>query len=187
LAELETVWQGVRDLANVMGGAEGFRENLGGVSIGRKVMAAAGLVPTFGRSVWLNAGGFSKWTVVHELAHAWDRATGWQLSRRLEEFVGAETRGILGWLGVGEYDWRPGPPPKGADQNFNRFEDFAESVATFVYPDEAQRFIQDRFGNVPDFHYDNYYRTQRAVYVAMQLNMDPFTWVNLQRAGDYRW
>ena len=79
-----------------------------------------------------------------------------------------------GWLPRRKYYWG-GVPPKGADERFNRFEDFAESVATFVYPVEARVFIQRRFppDRFPDFQYENYYQTQRALYVARQLNFDP--------------
>jgi len=111
---------------------------------------------------------------VHELAHAWDAANGWRLSEELEEFTGGRTVRIrTGW-----YRWREvyvygGVPPKGADDNFNRREDFAESVTTFVYPGEAQLFIQRYFRDMPEFHYDNYYRTPRALYVARLLGIDP--------------
>jgi len=173
LAELETVLQAVGDLAGVMGGAERFRENLGGVRIARQQMRAGGRARA--HRVWLNAGGFTKWTVVHELGHAWDAANSWRLSRGLEEFTGGRT--VWEWRG-----WLPrriykfgGVPPKGADQRFNRLEDFAESVTTYVYPGEAQVFIQQHFppDRFPDFQYENYYQTQRALYVAKQLNFDP--------------
>jgi hypothetical protein len=35
-----------------------------------------------------------------------------------------------------------GVPAKGSDINFNRVEDFAESVAAYVFPDEAQQEVQ---------------------------------------------
>ena len=74
---------------------------------------------------------------------------------------------------LGEYEYGPWPPPKGADEHFNRLEDFAESVTTFVYPGEAQQFIRENYTNIPEFRYENYYRTPRAVYVAGLLGVDP--------------
>lgn len=102
-----------------------------------------------------------KWGVVHELAHTWDAANGMRLSQGLEDFTGGSTT----WWG--EYK-HGGLPPKGADQYFNRKEDFAESVTAFVYPGKAQSEANKKD---VEFHYENYYRNQRALYVARQLNM----------------
>ena len=163
-SELETVSQAVGDLAGVMGGAEAFRSALGETKIAKGFTGGnAGL--TWTANYITLADNPSKWTVVHELAHTWDAASFGELSRGLEEFTRGKTR-------RGKYDYG-GVPPKGADQNFNRSEDFAESVTTFVYPGKAQAFIQSHFQNQPQFHYENYYQTRRALYVARQLNMDP--------------
>ena len=176
LAELEIVLTGVTDLANLMGGAQQFRDNLGGVKIMRKIMGHPGEATA--HEVWLRSisnGGFSgywegTWTVVHELAHAWDAANGWQLSKDLEKYTGGKTRW---WAGKYIYG---GIPSKGADGNFNRREDFAESVTTFIYPKKAQDFIQSVYANDPNlplYQYSNYYSLPRAAFVAQQVNMDP--------------
>ena len=39
----------------------------------------------------------------------------------------------------------------------NAMEDFAESVAAFLYPPAAQDYIAAKFGNRPEFAYTNYY------------------------------
>ena len=162
LQELDTVQEGIQDLASIMGGAQGFAANFGGVEISRAKMEAAGLGKS--HQVTLNARGFSKWTLVHELAHAWDAANGWGLSEGLEQFTGGVTTGILFWR---KYQWGD-VPAKGADENFNKYEDFAESLTAFLYPEEAQAYVQQNFGNQPQFQYANYYQTRRALYVARQ-------------------
>ncbi len=174
LAELEEVLKGVGDLAKIMGGARQFRENLGGVEIFRKDMSNLGEAEA--HKVWLRSrgsGGFlipwgGTWTVVHELAHAWDAVNGWQLSKELEEYTGGRTTLF------GEYVYG-GIPPKGADANFDRREDFAESVTAFVYPNIAQDFVQTHFPpeSYPNFQYENYYTLSRAAFVAHVVNMEP--------------
>jgi len=169
LAELETVLRGVTDLAGLMGGAQQFRDNLGGVHMMRQDSCEA-----TAHKVWLQSigsGGFlgqwsGTWTVVHELAHAWDGANGWQLSKDLERYTGGRTTRQHG------YDYG-GTPPKGANASFTHLEDFAESVTAFIYPDVAQAFIQHHFPGNPDFQYANYYTLRRASFVAHLVNMDP--------------
>jgi hypothetical protein len=171
LSELNTVLQAAGDLAGVMGGAAEFRSTLGETQFIRGFTFGAG-----GRtwtedliSLHEDPTKWTKWTVVHELAHTWDISTGGRLSKGLEAFTGGKTTGWLFWQA-----YEPGGvPPKGADANFNRGEDFAESLTTFVYPGEAQTFIQARFRDAPQFHYESYYRLPRASYVAKLLRMDP--------------
>lgn len=47
-------------------------------------------------------------------------------------------------------------------------------MMTFVYPWVAQAFIQghEHLAGVADFYYENYYQTQRALYVADLLGTD---------------
>jgi RHS repeat-associated protein len=123
LAELEQLLEAVDDLASAMGGAERFRENLRGVLVERAVMRYAGLGAA--HRIWLNAGGFTKWTVVHELAHAWDAARGWRLSKEMQEAMGAGfAHPIRHFFDPGNpaywYDPGQGPPPCGIDANFKR-------------------------------------------------------------------
>lgn len=136
---METVLKGVHDLAGLMGGAKQFRDNLGGVEVMRKAMGHYG--EALAHKVWLRSiasGGFSgqwagTWTVVHELAHAWDAANNWKYSKGLERYTGGKTtrRG---------YDCG-GTPPKGADANFTRGEDW-------VYCFRDQR-LEYSFGSTP--------------------------------------
>ena len=60
-----------------------------------------------------------------------------------------------------------GIPPKGSDVNFNREEDFAESVAAYVFPDEAQQWVE-RWYDTPYqemLWYQDYHETPRWEYV----------------------
>ena len=140
LAELDIVLQGVQQLAEAMGGKDAFRSNLGGVTVDQKAMRHGGLGKA--HRITLNADGFTYWTVVHELAHAWDGAHSWRLSKEMQKAMGAgfshPVRRLLApnnptnW-----YDPGQGPPPCGVDANFNHREDFAEAVTAYVYPQMA--------------------------------------------------
>jgi hypothetical protein len=56
-------------------------------------------------------------------------------------------------------------PPKGSDRNFNHKEDFAESVAAFVYPDIATRKVQKNYSKTSPLYYDNYRTTKRWKFI----------------------
>jgi hypothetical protein len=100
---------------------------------------------------------FTAWTVVHELAHAWDGNHGWRLSVALEKYTGGFTSPLLSFLkkilgrsdsGVWNQEDKPGrrgrlpgcnaagyfygDKPSGSNWAFNRKEDFAESVAMYI-------------------------------------------------------
>ena len=157
LAELDRLRTTILLLAKAMGGPERFVLNLGGVAIEKKDIGAHG-GEAYAHHVRLSArGDFSAWTVVHELAHAWDAQTGWRLSVALEKATGGFTSPLLAWFKrvSGRSDsrmWRAedtpgrqgrlpgcnaagyfyGDQPSGSNWNFNRKEDFAESVAMYI-------------------------------------------------------
>jgi hypothetical protein len=157
-----------------MGGADGFKQNLGRVRVvrGSQNWGMARNISLFSPRIsdaQNTSIGFSEWTVVHELAHAWDFAHGTRLSLGLKNYVGAHR--VLRKQTTehgGEYRYDPGvwPPPAGIDLAFNRFEDFAESVAAFVYPELAQQLASARHLSYSMYNYRNYYETPRAEYVA---------------------
>jgi len=181
LDELETVLQGVRDLGKAMGGQDNFKKNLGGVLIDQKDMQYGGLGEA--HHVTLNANGFGTWTVVHELAHAWDAATGWQLSSGTAKAVGARfDHPIRHWLNPNDprYWYNPGagPPPAGIDANFNAREDFAEAVAAYVYPAQASQLATARGWPYNDpsrgYYYAHFHDTPRGQYIqALMTNGAP--------------
>ncbi|MBV6396865.1 MAG: hypothetical protein HFACDABA_02467 [Anaerolineales bacterium] len=146
--QIWNLFNGVVKLAGSMGGALKFKENLGPV----EVTGVHALKTSKGKIVnglagdgWvkLNLDSFSEWTVVHEFAHAWDIHQGYNLSKRFEQATGGYTwkagrhyveceSGIQGPGCNAAGYFYGGVPAKGADYGFNRKEDFAESVATYV-------------------------------------------------------
>ncbi len=180
LAELALVAEGVSDLAAAMGGTSAFRFNLGGVRIRQKPMKHGGL----GRAhrVTLNMTHFDKWTVVHELGHAWDAARGWKLSRDMQAKVGARFDHPLFHLLAPKnsaywYDPGQGPPPCGVDAAFNRIEDFAEAVTAYVYPQEARQRAAVRGWPYADasrgYAYADFYATPRGQFVGSLMKTIP--------------
>ena len=94
--------------------------------------------------VRLNPKGMTEWTVVHELAHAWDASTGWKLSKQMAKYTHSyfPLRFLHQWFPENRLFWyHVGSPPApcGVDKNFNALEDFAEAFTAFVFPDEAHR------------------------------------------------
>ncbi len=94
--------------------------------------------------VRLNPKHVTEWTIVHELAHAWDAANNWLISdiMRKETHSGFHFKWLHNiyrdrkqfWYHVGSP-----PAPCGIDKNFNAKEDFAESLTAYIFPDEARR------------------------------------------------
>jgi hypothetical protein len=174
--KLSTVLETVRDMARAMGGPEGFRARLGGVRIVQRAMRWGGL----GRAhnITLSVTGFSAWTAVHELAHAWDATNRWRLSRDMRRATQAGfAHPLLHLLAPKNdrywYDPGRGPPPCGLDGHFNRLEDFAEAVTAFVYPQEAQERATERGWPYTDpdhgYAYADFCETPRGQFVSTLL------------------
>jgi hypothetical protein len=140
-----------------MGGSDKFTRNLGGVTVRKADIGSHGGEALLHRVSLSTKGTFSSWTVVHELAHAWDANHGWKLARLLEKYTGGYTSPVLslakrlarlsdsGFLNQedkpGRHGRRPGcnaagyfygDKPSGSNWKFNRIEDFAESVAMYL-------------------------------------------------------
>jgi hypothetical protein len=156
-AELDKLHSAIALLANIMGGNEKFVRNLAGVTVRKADIGSHGGEALSHRVSLSTKGTFSSWTVVHELAHAWDANHGWKLSRQLEKYTGGYTNPVLslakrlaGLSDSGLFDQenkpgrrgrRPGcnaagyfygDKPSGSNWKFNRLEDFAESVAMYL-------------------------------------------------------
>ena len=155
--ELERLQLNIQLLASAMGGSNRFVRNLNHVSIQKADIGSHGgeaLAHMVSLSTKKPA---SAWTMVHELAHAWDANHGWGLSAALEKYTGGRTSYLLGLLKrfLGRADASPfqagkepghhgrlpgcnsagyfyGDKPSGSDWNFNRKEDFAECVAMYL-------------------------------------------------------
>lgn len=118
----------------------------------------------------LNSNGLTTWTIAHELAHGWDAAHGWQLSKRMRK---ATHSGFLSnfihysfpkwkvfWYRVGSP-----PPPCGIDKNFNAVEDFAESVTAYLYTDEAKQRAKQRGWAYENWGYTHFHETPRGKFI----------------------
>ncbi len=157
MAELDRLQKAIVLLAEGMGGPQAFGKTMGGVTIRKKDMGSHG-GEALAHQVSLSAKGtFSAWTVVHELAHAWDGSFGWRLSVEMEKATGGSTNLVASFFKkiFGQRDsglWKAenlpgrygrlrgcnaagyfyGDQPSGSNWNFNRKEDFAESVAMYI-------------------------------------------------------
>ncbi|MEW6402992.1 MAG: RHS repeat-associated core domain-containing protein [Chloroflexota bacterium] len=181
--QIASIYVGVTDLANAMGGADAFKRNLGGVTVNAIVPTPMpDGSPAGGRGeahdVDLNyQDGFDAWTVVHELAHSWDDNFDHGLSKGLRTFtLGLDANGVpdqcdakqrLPGCNNAGYIYA-GIPPAGAGKNFTLSEDFAESVTAYVYPERAEKKVSQYQGD-PDYgglYYDDYYEDNtRSVYI----------------------
>ena len=115
----------------------------------------------------------------------WDGNSGGRLSKGLERYTGGRTEPWFryGWSlthrGERCDEYLPGCntagyfyggiPPKGSDANFNRKEDFAESVAAYVFPEKAREWLIKTFRAAPEYYemfvYSDYRETIRWEYV----------------------
>lgn len=143
--EVQHLWEAAEDLVLLIGGAERFQREVRRVPIWRTqrrtrmaAMAAPVLgVVFFAGASWGDAAEF-KWQTVHELAHVWDIRSCYRLSRGLKKATGS-SYGRFRWQSPIPFEYKPGgrwlegrPPP------LNALEDWADSVATYVYPDRAE-------------------------------------------------
>ncbi len=120
--------------------------------------------------VLLNPANLTSWTVVHELAHAWDASQGWKLSTWMARATGSQFNYPLFhrmfpksksfWYAVGNP-----PPPCGVDANFNKLEDFAESVAAYLFPEEAKKRAEERGWSYERFGCQNFHETFRGKWI----------------------
>jgi hypothetical protein len=143
--ELRQLLCAVEDLARFLGGPAAYRRKLGRVFLwrtSRRTSMAAMAVPVidvvyFQGASWGDPPEF-KWQTVHELAHVWDIRSFYRLSRGLVRATGSSYGGFRRQLPIPfEYEaggqWLEGRKPP-----LNGLEDWADSVATYVYPDQAE-------------------------------------------------
>ncbi len=139
--ELETVLEAVKDLAALLGGPIGFKGELRRVlsiyKFPRKTRFAAVALPVIGvvyfeRVPWTSLSEL-KWQTVHELAHMWDIRQLFRLSRGLRRAISSKYRGFACQLPIPlVYD--PGRNwLRCREKPLNALEDWADSVATYVY------------------------------------------------------
>jgi len=181
--ELATLRDGVHDLSRALRGPARFIENVGSLTVRQVEMRARGLTSCGEIKFTAAPVSIDRWTVVHELAHAWDANQRWRLSDALQAATGGytslwrklvltllrrcdEKRRLPGCNRFGYF--YGGVPPAGSDRNFNRREDLAESVAAYVYPSEAQRRVskyRHRADYQPLLYYADYTATERWAFI----------------------
>jgi len=183
LDELHILQKGITDLADAMEGVEKFVQHIDSVTISQVAIKHRGLATKHSIRFTSSSASIDTWTVVHELAHVWDAGSGWRLSRALQAYTGGRTSWFAMQIrkrrgqcdeqrrmpGCNRYGYfYGGRPPAGSDQNFNRKEDFAESVAAYVYPSLVQTRV-DRFKDDERYrdllYYPDYTQTRRWAFV----------------------
>ena len=155
--ELDRLQRTINLLAATMGGNDRFIQNINGVTFKKGDIGTHGGEALAHKISLSTKRSFSAWTVVHELAHTWDANHNWQLAVALEKYTGGYTSPVLSFIkkllgqsdsGLWDRETKPGRQgrlpgcnragyfynnqPSGSDWNFNRVEDFAESVAMYV-------------------------------------------------------
>lgn len=114
--------------------------------------------------------GPTKWTIVHEFGHAWDFASGCALSRQMQQYTGssdhyAPLRSIWPEVKLFWYHIGSPPPPCGTDRNFTAMEDFAESVAAYVYPERAKEKAATRNFAYSNYGFESFLDTRRGQFI----------------------
>jgi RHS repeat-associated protein len=168
---LLTIWKGTSDLANVMGDSSVFNRCIGNISL--EMIFKDNKNPAWldGRTVFVNSKlKLTEWTIIHELAHAWDSNYEWALSQDMKKEMGGRYpySELLHELFPDQpafwYKTDVLPYPAGTDKNFNPKEDFAESVTASVYPDEAMGRAASRSSPYP-IEYTSFRHTPRYEYI----------------------
>jgi hypothetical protein len=143
--ERRHVGEAVEDLATLMGGPSRFRAVLKWVLVWRvpfrTPMAAMAMplidVVYFQGASWGDSPEL-KWQTVHELAHVWDIRSFYRLSGGLKSVAGA-SYGRFKWQSPIPFEYHAGEGwLKGRKPPLNALEDWADSVAAYVYPDHAE-------------------------------------------------
>jgi hypothetical protein len=143
--ELQQLRSATEDLARFLGGPAAFRSRLGTVLVwrtSRRTPMAAMAVPIvdvvyFRDASWGDPPEF-KWQTVHELAHVWDIRSLLRLSRGLKHAAGSSYGTFRRQLPI-PFEYEPGGQwLEGRKPPLNSLEDWADSVATYVYPDHAE-------------------------------------------------
>jgi len=143
--EADRLREAAQELSFLMGGSERFRRELRRVPIWRTqrrtwmaAMAAPLLGVVFFRGAsWRDPPEF-KWQTVHELAHVWDICSLYRLSRGLKGATGS-SYGRFKWQSPIPFEYKPGGEwLDGRKPPLNALEDWADSLATYVYPAHAE-------------------------------------------------
>jgi len=179
LKELVELRRGVIDLSRAMGGLNKFIYNLGFINVYKAQIKSKASAGAYYMKVNNSRHDLDSWTVVHELGHSWDYKNGNAWSEGLVQFttslepntkqVTCDSKNRLPGCNDAGYVYA-GIPAAGSDIYFNAVEDFAESLAAYVYPDEAYTRVRTyetiEKGLYKDFlYYSDYRTTLRWIYI----------------------
>ena len=93
--DLELLYASIALFAEVMGGNENYKRQLGEILIERTDTGTSLALAYKDRIHLSEKSQFSAWSVIHELAHVWDAKNQWKLSLALEEHTGGVTDSAL--------------------------------------------------------------------------------------------
>ncbi|TKJ28791.1 MAG: hypothetical protein CEE40_10735 [Chloroflexi bacterium B3_Chlor] len=153
LTELQHLSGAVEDLATLMGGSDRFRREIRRLFVSKLSLdtsMAAMAFPVLGvvyfkRASWGNPPEL-KWQTVHELGHIWDMRKRLRLSRGLKRTTGSTYGRFVFQLPI-PFKYEPGGRwLESRDAPLNALEDWADSVATYVYPGHAESLPPSRSG-----------------------------------------
>lgn len=151
--QLRRVAEAVADMATLMGGPGRFKSELRWVIVSRVPLTtrfAAMALPVvdvvyFERASWDRPQEL-KWQTVHELAHVWDIRRLFRLSRGLKQVIRSRYGGFAWQLPI-PLKYEPGKQwLKGREPPLNSLEDWADSVATYVYHEYAESLSLSQHG-----------------------------------------
>lgn len=151
--ELQHIAQAVADLATLMGGPRRFKSEMRWVLMSRIPLVlriAAMALPVvdvvyFERASW-DRPSLLKWQTVHELAHVWDMRKIFRLSWGLKQVTRSRYRGFAWQLPI-PLKYSPGGKwLQSREPPLNSLEDWADSLATYVYPHYAESISPSRHG-----------------------------------------
>jgi hypothetical protein len=137
---------------------------------------------------------FDVFSITHEIGHAWDQQNRQRLSAGLMDYTGGRylPSGPRGpsplkcdaghkkpGCNAARYFYK-GTPLYGAGDTFNAQEDFANSFAVYVFPNETQHEVQKKYSNLQNALHDYLYwelsdlhKMPRWLYIDHQINGTP--------------
>jgi RHS repeat-associated protein len=160
LGDLYAIEGAINRLSSFMGSVEAYLSNIGELAITKGGDSA------WARNRHINLGsGFSwqysrEFIFIHESAHIWDQNTGSRLSNDLLD----QTKGQ-----IVDNHYIPGGQPAITPDPLDPQEDWADSVASYLYPRTAQALAYMHYPQGRGVFMSNYYETQRALIVGQHL------------------
>jgi hypothetical protein len=180
--DIARIFDASMDISRKAGGKGNVSKLFGDIEFAKKKMDAGGITGN-AHHIWfnVNSAAWTKWSVVHELGHALDISTGGRASETLVERTHGYTASFMATTedgcdnaqrmpGCNFYGYfYGGIPPAGSDVNFNRFEDFAETFAAYVYPEKANGLVSRYQAPSNPYHdylyYSDYRKTPRWSFI----------------------